>query len=94
MGASQAVLESVIFVHQDESNWPLDDAKTVKKKFDAIFNLAGYTKAGKKTKSLPMIVVSFLSLSTALLVCIRSFRIQTLKQARCWLILDCACVCV
>jgi DNA repair protein RAD50 len=32
-------------VHQDESNWPLDDAKTVKKKFDAIFNLAGYTKA-------------------------------------------------
>ena len=45
MGASQAVLDSVVFVHQDEMNWPLDDPATVKKKFDAIFNLSGYTKA-------------------------------------------------
>ena len=45
MGASQAVLDSVVFVHQDESNWPLDDPLTVKKKFDNIFNLSGYTKA-------------------------------------------------
>lgn len=45
MGASQAVLDSVIFVHQDEMNWPLDDPQTVKKKFDSIFNLSGYTKA-------------------------------------------------
>jgi DNA repair protein RAD50 len=37
MGVSKAVLENVIFVHPDESNWPLQDLSTLKKKFDDIF---------------------------------------------------------
>ena len=36
-GVSKAVLEHVIFCHQEESNWPLSDAKTLKTKFDEIF---------------------------------------------------------
>ena len=43
-GALQAVLESVIFVHQEESNWPLSEATVLKKKFDDIFAATKYTK--------------------------------------------------
>lgn len=42
MGVSKAVLENVIFVHQDESNWPLQDPSTLKKKFDDIFSATRY----------------------------------------------------
>jgi hypothetical protein len=44
MGVSKAVLENVIFVHQDESNWPLQDPSTLKKKFDDIFSATRYLK--------------------------------------------------
>jgi len=45
MGVSQAVLESVIFVHQEESCWPLSEDKVLKEKFDAIFASTKFTKA-------------------------------------------------
>lgn len=37
MGVSSAVLENVIFCHQEESNWPLSEPKNLKAKFDDIF---------------------------------------------------------
>jgi len=45
MGVSKAVLENVIFCHQEDSNWPLSDSKTLKQKFDDIFSATRYTKA-------------------------------------------------
>lgn len=41
----QAILENVIFVHQDDSNWPLAEGAVLKKKFDDIFAATKYTKA-------------------------------------------------
>lgn len=38
MGVSKAILENVIFVHQDDANWPLAEGATLKKKFDDIFS--------------------------------------------------------
>ncbi|CAA6659879.1 unnamed protein product [Spirodela intermedia] len=52
MGVSKAVLENVIFVHQDDSNWPLQDPSTLKKKFDDIFSATRYTKALEAIKKL------------------------------------------
>eukprot|EP00899_Mesostigma_viride_P026980 jgi/Mesvir1/7467/Mv19232-RA.2 len=52
MGVSKAVLENVIFVHQDDSNWPLADPATLKTKFDDIFSATRYTKALDNIKSL------------------------------------------
>uniref|UniRef100_A0A2N9HR23 DNA repair protein RAD50 n=1 Tax=Fagus sylvatica TaxID=28930 RepID=A0A2N9HR23_FAGSY len=52
MGVSKAVLENVIFVHQDEANWPLQDSSTLKKKFDDIFSATRYTKALEVIKKL------------------------------------------
>lgn len=36
-GVSKAVLENVIFCHQEDSYWPLAESTPLKKKFDAIF---------------------------------------------------------
>ncbi|KAL7271910.1 DNA repair protein rad50 [Rhizina undulata] len=45
LGVSNAVLEYVIFCHQDESLWPLSEPATLKKRFDEIFEALKYTKA-------------------------------------------------
>ena len=52
MGVSRAILESVIFLHQEESSWPLQDAATLKKRFDDIFGATNYTKALTNIKEL------------------------------------------
>ena len=45
LGVSKAVLENVIFCHQEESYWPLSEPAALKKKFDDIFEATKYTKA-------------------------------------------------
>ena len=45
LGVSKAILENVIFVHQDDANWPLGEPASLKKKFDDIFAATRYTKA-------------------------------------------------
>lgn len=45
----QAVLDNVVFVHQEESLWPLADGATIKKKFDEIFAATKYTKVSRRT---------------------------------------------
>ncbi|CDO71491.1 hypothetical protein BN946_scf184909.g85 [Trametes cinnabarina] len=55
LGVSKAVLENVIFCHQEDSNWPLSEPSALKKKFDDIFeatNLSRYTKALDNIKAL------------------------------------------
>ncbi|KAK6387149.1 DNA repair protein rad50 [Exophiala oligosperma] len=45
LGVGTAIIDNVIFCHQDESLWPLSDPSTLKKKFDEIFEAQKYTKA-------------------------------------------------
>jgi len=42
LGVSKPILNYVIFCHQEDSNWPLEEGKKVKEKFDEIFNSAKY----------------------------------------------------
>ncbi|KAF7697443.1 DNA repair protein RAD50 [Silurus meridionalis] len=44
LGVSKAVLNHVIFCHQEESNWPLSEGKALKQKFDEIFSATRYIK--------------------------------------------------
>jgi DNA repair protein RAD50 len=44
MGVSTAILENVIFCHQDEALWPFSDQANLKKIFDEIFETTKYTK--------------------------------------------------
>lgn len=52
LGVSKAILDSVIFCHQDESLWPLSEPSVLKKKFDEIFEAMKYTKAIENIKAL------------------------------------------
>ncbi|KAJ1971530.1 DNA repair protein rad50 [Dimargaris xerosporica] len=45
LGVPKAILQNVIFCHQEESSWPLMEPSVVKKKFDEIFASTRYTKA-------------------------------------------------
>ncbi|XP_055588260.1 DNA repair protein RAD50 [Uranotaenia lowii] len=48
MGVSKAIINNVIFCHQEDSNWPLDEPKELKKKFDAIFGTTEYNRVIEK----------------------------------------------
>ncbi|KAG8533824.1 uncharacterized protein KY384_001565 [Bacidia gigantensis] len=52
LGVSKAILESVIFCHQDESLWPMSEPSHLKKRFDEIFEALKYTKAIDNIKAL------------------------------------------
>jgi len=45
LGVTPAILENVIFCHQEDSSWPMQDPLTLKKKLDDIFESTRYTKA-------------------------------------------------
>ncbi|XP_014216557.1 DNA repair protein RAD50 [Copidosoma floridanum] len=52
MGVSKPILNYVIFCHQEESNWPLEDGKKLKERFDDIFDTSKYNKALDATTKL------------------------------------------
>ena len=52
LGVSTAVIDNVIFCHQEESLWPMTDSSTLKKKFDEIFEAQKYTKAIKNIRDI------------------------------------------
>lgn len=52
MGVSKAILQHVIFCHQEESNWPLTGSdKDLKTRFDLIFSADRYRKALDEIKT-------------------------------------------
>lgn len=53
IGVNKSILEHVVFCHQEDSSWPLQEGAVLKKRFDEIFDSARYAKAldaCKKTK--------------------------------------------
>lgn len=73
MGVSKAILENVIFVHQDDANWPLQDPSTLKKKFDDIFSATRFV-------SLISLSIAFLLKKMYLYVLILNESLITLYQ--------------
>ncbi|KAJ1355163.1 hypothetical protein KIN20_012470 [Parelaphostrongylus tenuis] len=45
IGVPAAILDNVIFCHQEESDWPLSEPKELKLRFDRIFQLTRFVKA-------------------------------------------------
>lgn len=45
LGISSAIIDNVIFVHQEDSNWPMQEGKVLKQRFDDVFESTRYTKA-------------------------------------------------
>lgn len=51
-GVSKAILNAVIFCHQEESSWPLDEGKKVKERFDEIFDSDKYSNCFDRLKKI------------------------------------------
>lgn len=45
LGVSKGILEHVVFCHQEDASWPLQEGSVLKKRFDEIFESHRYTKA-------------------------------------------------
>lgn len=45
LGVSKPILEHVMFCHQEDSSWPLQEGAVLKKRFDEIFDSTRYAKA-------------------------------------------------
>ncbi|XP_059049684.1 DNA repair protein RAD50 [Achroia grisella] len=52
LGVSKAILNSVIFCHQEDSSWPLDEGKKVKERFDEIFDADKYSDCFDRLKKI------------------------------------------
>lgn len=52
LGVSKAILNNVIFCHQEDSCWPLDEGKKVKDKFDTIFDAKKYNACLEQIKKI------------------------------------------
>ncbi|KAK6204642.1 AAA domain-containing protein [Scheffersomyces amazonensis] len=52
LAASKAILDYVIFCHQDEMLWPLSEASVLKKRFDEIFEASKFTKVLDSLKTI------------------------------------------
>ncbi|KAJ8731456.1 hypothetical protein PYW07_004620 [Mythimna separata] len=52
LGVSKAILNAVIFCHQEEASWPLDEGKKVKERFDEIFDSDKYSKCFEHIKKI------------------------------------------
>lgn len=46
-GVSKAILDNVVFCHQEDASWPLMEGAVLKKRFDDIFDSTKYSKALK-----------------------------------------------
>jgi AAA domain len=45
LGVSKPILEHVVFCHQEDASWPLQEGAVLKKRFDDIFDSTKYSKA-------------------------------------------------
>ncbi|XP_034236601.1 DNA repair protein RAD50 [Thrips palmi] len=52
LGVSKPILNYVIFCHQEDSHWPLDEGKKLKEKFDEIFDSTKYNKCMNEVRKL------------------------------------------
>ena len=52
MGVPKAILDYVIFCHQEDSLWPLSEPSNLKKKFDEIFQAMKFTKSIDNLKTI------------------------------------------
>ncbi|KAL6740979.1 hypothetical protein Aduo_014278 [Ancylostoma duodenale] len=60
LGVPAAILDNVIFCHQEESQWPLSEPKELKQRFDRIFQLTRFVKALEVMKKMKKDYVSTL----------------------------------
>ncbi|KAK3916030.1 DNA repair protein RAD50 [Frankliniella fusca] len=72
LGVSKPILNYVIFCHQEDSHWPLDEGKKVKERFDEIFDSTKYNKCIEEVRKLRKNTLADVKLETV--------KIKSLEQ--------------
>lgn len=81
-GVSKAVLSNVIFCHQEDSNWPMDDGKKLKEKFDSIFDATKLNKCLEHIRDLRKAVMSEISTDEKLLKSQQEIKDETVSKKK------------
>ncbi|CAF2066691.1 unnamed protein product [Rotaria magnacalcarata] len=81
-GVSTAILENVIFCHQEESNWPLSEGKQLKTKFDDIFAATKYMKALELIRKIRTEKLQTVKISRAEIGHLKTYRDMLVQKKR------------
>ncbi|UJR09375.1 hypothetical protein I4U23_013619 [Adineta vaga] len=81
-GVSTAILENVIFCHQEESNWPLSEGKQLKNKFDDIFAATKYMKALELIRKIRTEKLQTVKISRAEIGHLKTYRDMLIQKKR------------
>lgn len=79
LGVPKAILENVIFCHQEESNWPFSESGVLKKKFDDIFDSKRYQGALENIKNIRKEKTSEINIGNARLEGLKSDTLKAKK---------------
>ncbi|KAI8067618.1 uncharacterized protein B0P05DRAFT_200345 [Gilbertella persicaria] len=79
LGVPKAILDNVIFCHQEDSNWPLSESSVLKKKFDDIFSSKRYQVAIENIKEIRKEAVQEIKLGN---VRLEALKADTVKAKR------------
>lgn len=79
LGVPKAILENVIFCHQEESNWPFSESSILKKKFDDIFDSKRYQVALENIKNIRKEKASEINVGNARLEGLKSDTLKAKK---------------
>ncbi|KAB0795761.1 hypothetical protein PPYR_09822 [Photinus pyralis] len=52
LGVSKAILNNVVFCHQEDAYWPLEEPKKLKEKFDEIFGSTEYNRCAESIRKM------------------------------------------
>lgn len=81
LGVSKPILNYVIFCHQEDSYWPLEEGKKVKERFDEIFDSTRYQKAMEEVRKIRNNVLKELKVYNTALGFLRD-NVMTARQKR------------
>ncbi|XP_047104850.1 DNA repair protein RAD50-like [Schistocerca piceifrons] len=76
------VLSNVIFCHQEDSNWPMDEGKKLKEKFDSIFDATKLNKCLEHIRDLRKAVNTEISTDEKLLKSQQEIKDETVSKKK------------
>lgn len=80
INVSKSILNNVLFCHQENSSWPLDEPKKLKEKFDEIFDAVKYNKCVDTTRKLIKEKQAFINVLKERLAHKKTIKLEVEKQ--------------
>ncbi|CAH0393171.1 unnamed protein product [Bemisia tabaci] len=82
LGVTKPILNYVIFCHQEESCWPLEENKKLKEKFDAIFDSTKYNRCLEDTRLKRKNMIHDVNIKKSNLVYLKQFQNDAIDKQK------------